>query len=87
MSELSLERLARACHLEAERQPDGAWRVSGGERTQLVDAAVRECSCTDFGVRGGACKHILAVRLRLGDPETLEALRLLVPPPRRARRR
>lgn len=80
-------RLARACHLDVERVTSGTWVVSGGARPHLVAADASSCDCTDFGVRGGPCKHILAVRLQAGDAETLRALRALVAAPRPARRR
>jgi hypothetical protein len=79
-----LGRLARAVHLDAVRLVNGAWRVTGGANVHEVTSEATACDCTDYGVRGGACKHLLAVRLHTGDPETLAALRALVPLPRRA---
>ena len=76
-------RLARAVHLDCERIGNGAWQVTGGVTAHVVDEHGAECDCFDYARRGEACKHILAVRLRLGDRETLEGLRLLVVLPTR----
>jgi hypothetical protein len=78
-------RLARAVHLDAERIAGGAWTVTGGATPHTVTADASACDCTDYTVRGGPCKHILAVRLRSGDSATLDALRGLVVAPRRVR--
>jgi hypothetical protein len=81
---VDLLRLARAVHLDAEPVDGGAWRVAGGATSHTVTPD-GGCDCTDYGVRAVACKHVLAVRLRSGERETLDALRALVPlPPRRA---
>lgn len=74
-------------HLEAARTPDGPWLVTGGAADHLVTADGTSCDCTDYAMRGGPCKHMLAVRLRLGDAETLGALRSVIAPPSRPRRR
>lgn len=84
MNPPDLGRLARALHLDAVRLTAGAWRVAGGAIAHEVNAEGTRCDCTDYGVHGGACKHMLAVRLHSGDTETLAALRALVPLPRRA---
>lgn len=84
---ITRERLARAVYLHAEPLADGTWRVSGGAEPHAVNLAAGTCDCADFTVRGGPCKHVAACRLRSGDPETLEALRAVVPMPRRARRK
>ena len=73
-------RLARAIHLDVERRGDNAWTVSGGSQLHVVRADASECDCSDHAMRGGPCKHALAVRLRLGDLETVRALRTLVSP-------
>ena len=80
-------RLARAIHLDVERMSNGAWVVSGGSRMHLVNAAATACDCSDHAMRGGPCKHALAVRLASGDAETVRALRALVPRPRGTDRR
>lgn len=88
MNDLQI-RLARAVHLDVEQLPDHTWRVLGGALEHLVSADATTCDCADFAMRGGACKHLLAVELRRGDPATLLALRELVPlprPPQRHRR-
>ena len=80
-----LDRLARAVHLDAERLDTGAWRVTGGANVHEVNADATACDCTDYAVRGGSCKHLLAVKLRAGDSETLRKLRAIVPQRRQAR--
>jgi len=82
-----LSRLARAVHLDAERLNAHHWRVWGGAAEHVVDADRGTCDCPDFRLRGRVCKHILAARLRSGDVELLNALRDLVPMPRRTWRR
>ena len=72
-------RLRRAVHLDAERQPDGSWRVSGGKGAHIVAADGGGCDCTDYGVRQALCKHRLAVHLAALDADVLGALRLVVP--------
>ena len=72
-------RLRRAVHLDAERQPDGSWRVSGGKGAHIVNADARTCNCADFEVRGGLCKHILAVRLMVLAADLRLALCAIVP--------
>lgn len=78
-------RLARAVHLDAVQLDDGSWKVTGGASEHDVNVDASSCDCHDFTVRGGSCKHMLAVRLRSGDSEAVEALRGLVVAPRRAR--
>ena len=97
-----LARLARAVHLDARPLDAGRWLVTGGAAPHVVaeiesvtgcntpvpGRVVREtCDCVDFRLRGGPCKHVLAVRLRRGDAEALDGLRELVPAPRRPRTR
>lgn len=77
---LDTSRLARAVHLEAERIGNGAWTVSGGAGLHhVVSADATSCDCENYRLRGGPCKHALAVRLRLGDLGTLRPLRAIVP--------
>ena len=74
------KRLARAVRqLESERLADGRWRVTGGAAAQIVDAQAQSCDCADHAYRGGICAHLARVRLRLGDAETVRALRDLPP--------
>jgi uncharacterized Zn finger protein len=68
-------RLARAAALEAVPLGDGSHRVTGGAASHVVSAA--GCDCTDYGVRGGPCKHQLAVRLAGLEPKLREAIREL----------
>lgn len=78
MTRTTVGRLARAVHLNAERIDAETWRVSGGEHPHFVTTA--GCDCADAAFRPGfACKHVLAVRLRSGDAETLSGLRAIVP--------
>lgn len=62
------ERLRRALALKVERV-DSAWLVSG----RLVDPE-EGCACPDRRLRGATCKHELAARLDVLDPELREAL-------------
>ena len=61
-----------------------AW-VSGSPsgRRHFCDWQRESCDCQDFQLHGGFCKHLLAVGLRMGEPEILRRLRLLVPNPDR----
>jgi len=81
-------RLARAVHLTAQRVARGRYVVTGGAGAHVVTVTESgaACDCADFSIRGGPCKHIVACRLRRGDPSMLAALRDLVPMPRRQRR-
>ena len=83
-------RLARAAHLTVERVAPGRYLVTGGAEPHEVTVdtgGVWRCDCTDYAVHGGiGCKHTLAVRLRRADADVLEALRDVVPMPKRARR-
>jgi SWIM zinc finger len=47
-------------------------RASSGPLVYEVrrDGGFLSCSCPDFTVRGGECKHILLVRLAVHEPET-----------------
>ena len=79
-------RLVRAIREEfdVEHQPTGhRYRVLGPSSFNHVDLdapARAVCTCLDHGIRGVECKHILAVRLSLGDREVVRALRDIVPP-------
>jgi transposase len=46
---------------------DGAWsvpsQVSTGTYTVRLEGDAPTCTCEDFALRGGACKHIIAARL------------------------
>jgi len=77
-------RLARACHLVAQRRDDGTWLVMGGATEHVVSADGGECDCVDSLVRRGSiCKHRLRIQLGLGDPSIIAGLRQIVPLPRR----
>ena len=80
-------RVARAVHLTIDERAPGIFEVRGGAGVHTVDLGAGTCDCTDFAVHGGPCKHLLAVRLRRGDAEALEALRAVVPMPSRKRAR
>ena len=75
-------RLARAIWLEI--QPvSGGFLVTGGATGHIVevDGARITCHCPDAQRMGDGCKHSLATRLRTGDDEVVDALRLLIPNP------
>lgn len=76
-------RLRRAVHLDADRMSDGRWFVVGGSEPRVVDLEqVQACLCPDALNRHGiVCKHVLRVRLQLGDADVLRALRSIVPAP------
>lgn len=77
-------RLARAIWLKV--QPvSGGYLVSGGAAGHLVEAdgARITCHCPDAERMGDGCKHSLALRLRAGDGEVVDALRQLIPNPQR----
>ncbi len=80
-------RLARAVHLEAERLPDGRWRITGGSAPHIVDLTADTCDCPDHAMRRGVCKHLARARLAEGDADTLRALGELLPAPKRERTR
>jgi hypothetical protein len=82
---IDLDRLARAIHLDDVRCGYGTM-VSGGSLAHRVDDG-GTCDCRDFEIRGGPCKHVLAVLLRNADAEVLKALRGLVPMPTPVRHR
>ncbi len=79
-------RLARAIWLKV--QPvSGGYLVTGGAAGPVVevDGARITCHCPDAERMGDSCKHSLAIRLRAGDGEVTDALRLLIPNPQRLR--
>ena len=80
-------RLQRAVWLEVQAVAPGWYLVRGGKDDHVVDVdgGYIRCECLDARWRGDNCKHCLAVRLRHGDPEVVEALRTLVPSPHRSR--
>ena len=61
-------RLRRAMELNAAPLKHNLWQVIGGLEPHRVDQAedCLHCDCHDFA-KGNTCKHILAVRLHLGD--------------------
>ena len=77
-------RLARAIWLKV--QPvSGGYLVTGGAAGHVVevDGGRVTCHCPDAARMGDSCKHSLAIRLRAGDGEAIDALRQLVPNPSR----
>ena len=83
MSEIDAGRLQRAIWLKI--QPiSGGYLVSGGASGHVVevDGGRVTCHCPDAERMGDGCKHSLALRLRAGDGEVIDALRLLIPNPR-----
>ncbi len=78
---IDLGRLERGLGLEGERVGDGRWRVEGGSEPHWVDLRTPDyprCDCGDYVWREQTCKHILAARLREGDPVVVGALGRLV---------
>ena len=77
-------RLQRAIWLEVQPVAPGRYLVSGGKDDHVVevDGGLVLCHCPDSQRAGDACKHSLALRLRAGDDEVVDALRLLIPNPR-----
>ena len=75
-------RLQRAIWLKIQRV-SGGYLVTGGTVGHLVevDGARVTCHCPDAERMGDSCKHSLAIRLRAGDGEAIDALRELVPVP------
>ena len=76
-------RLARARWLKV--QPvSGGFLVTGGAGGHIVevDGGRVTCHCPDAKRMGDSCKHSLAIRLRAGDGEAIDALRQLIPKPR-----
>ena len=84
---IDIDRLARAAHLHVEPRGE-SWIVTGGAAPHVVREDGTVCDCLDaIALRGGRCKHRLAVALAMGlDGELLAGLRVLVPEPHRQRR-
>ena len=55
--------------------------MRGGRKDHVVevDGGHVTCHCPDAERMGDSCKHSLALRLRAGDSEVIDALRLLIP--------
>ncbi len=83
MTPRDMLRLQRAVWLDVERIGNGSWHVTGGSALRVVTPDGDSCSCDDHRIRGGKCKHRLAVALACGDAETVRALRSLIPAPRK----
>ena len=77
-------RLQRAIWLEVEPVAPSRSLVRGGADDHVVetDGGRVTCHCPDSERAGDGCKHSLALRLRAGDGEVIDALRQLVPNPR-----
>ncbi len=84
MSDIDSARLARAVWLEVQPVAPGRYLVSGGKDDYLVevDGGCVTCHCLDSQRAGDGCKRSLALRLRAGDGEVIDALRELVPNPK-----
>jgi hypothetical protein len=82
---IDLVRLGKALHLDVAHAGNGMFTVTGGAEPHMVDGET--CDCEDFRIRGGRCKHILAILLQQGDSEVLARLRDLVPKQQRRPKR
>ncbi len=84
MSTIDARRLQKAVWLEVQPVAPGRYLVSGGKDDHLVDVDGGRvvCRCPDSERVGDRCKHSLALRLRAGDGEVIDALRQLVPNPK-----
>ena len=74
-------RLERSLSLAGEPVGDGRYLVVGGTEPHWVDLRspmYPRCDCGDYLWRDTICKHILAARLREGDPGVIRAVALLV---------
>ena len=78
-------RLQRAIWLDVQPVAPSRYLVRGGADDHVVevDGSRVICHCPDSERAGDGCKHSLALRLRAGDGEVVDALRLLIPNPRR----
>ena len=76
-------RLQRAIWLDIQPVAPGRYLVSGGADDHVVetDGGHVICHCPDSPRAGDGCKHSLALRLRAGDGEVIDALRMLVSNP------
>ena len=74
-------RLQRAIWLEVQPVAPGRYLVRGGAGDHIVEADGGRviCHCLDSERAGDGCKHSLALRVRAGDGEVIDALRQLVP--------
>ena len=80
-SAIELGRLERSLSLAGEPVGDGRYLVVGGSEPHWVDLRspmYPRCDCGDYLWRDAICKHILAARLREGDPGVISALGRLV---------
>jgi helicase len=73
--EFDRARLRRARTLRVEAVGVGLYRVSGGRSVHAVNDGT--CDCPDADAPSGACKHLLAVRLHVGDPIVASAVALV----------
>ena len=73
-------RLRRSIWLAVQPVAPGRYLVHGGLNDHLVevDGGRVTCHCPDAARMGDGCKHSLALRLRAGDGEVIDALRGLV---------
>jgi SWIM zinc finger len=71
-------RLVRALSLKVVAVEVDLWRVDGGQSAHLVGPA--GCDCRDHAVRGGPCKHALAVALARCAPELRAAVQAALLP-------
>ena len=64
-------RLRRAIELKVAPLGRDVWQVTGGLEPHRVEERGYDfsCDCHDFA-KGNTCKHVLAVRLHLGDEDT-----------------
>ena len=64
-------RLRRAIELKVAPLGHDVWQVTGGLEPHRVQERADDfsCDCHDFA-KGNTCKHVLAVRLHLGDEDT-----------------
>ena len=69
-------RYLKAQGLKPVKVGDGLYQVPSGTKpgtSYTVDAIDRSCTCRDFEIRGGPCKHVIAVDLFMkAQPETKE---------------
>ena len=56
-------------------------RAGASDHIVEADGGLVRCHCPDSERVGDGCKHNLALRLRAGDDEVIDALRQLIPAP------
>ena len=80
MSTIDPGRLRRSIWLDCQAVAPGRYLVRGGRDDHVVDVDGGRvtCHCPDSQRAGDGCKHSLALRLRAGDGEVIDALRQLV---------